>query len=320
MRILAGLLPVVFLLALVPPAAVLADNEIVVDDEAATVQITGVWATTAVTGGFVGHGYHFRVAGDGTNTFTWPFNGPAGAYEVFARWTGGPNRASNATYVVTGADGPSSVKVDQRAGGADWQSLGTFNFTSGAGQRVVLSDNANGVVIADAIRWLPSGSASTAPQAQTQTQTTDDPRFFSETQFRIDRDSFWDFFQKRGGVLTFGFPVSRNFTFFGCQTQFFQRVAMQQCGDAGVGTLNVLDAGLLPYNHFHGSTLPAPDPKLISSAPLPSQPDYATKAIDFVRANTPDTFNGEPVNFLTTFNTTVSVSDAFPQGDRKSVV
>ncbi|HEY1295101.1 MAG TPA: hypothetical protein VGJ60_18645 [Chloroflexota bacterium] len=321
MRILASLLPLALLLALVPPSAVLADDEIVVDDEAATVQTTGVWATTAVTSGFVGHGYHFRVAGNGTGTVTWPFKGPAGAYEVFARWTSGPNRASNATYVVTGADGPASAKVDQRTGGAAWQSLGTFNFSSGAGQSVVLSDNADGVVVADAIRWLPSGSASAAPPTltptpQTQTtQTTDDPRFFSETRFRIDRDSFWDFFQKRGGVRTFGFPVSRSFTFFGCQTQFFQRLAMQQCGDAGVGTLNVLDAGLLPYNHFHGSTLAPADPQLISSAPLPSQPDYATRATEFVRANTPDTFNGEPVNFLTTFNTTVSLSDAFPQGD-----
>src|SRR5262249_40352550 len=36
--------------------------------------------------------------------------------------------------------------------------------------------------------------------------------------------------------------------------------------------------------------------------------------IDFVRANTTDSFGGEPVNFLTTFNTTVSLTDAFPQG------
>jgi hypothetical protein len=87
MRFLAGLLPVVLLLALVPPAPVPADSEIVVDDEATTVQTTGVWATTAVSSGFVGHGYHFRVAGAGTNTLTWPFIGPFGANEADAiRW------------------------------------------------------------------------------------------------------------------------------------------------------------------------------------------------------------------------------------------
>src|SRR4051794_1013914 len=154
-----------------------------------------------------------------------------------------------------------------------------------------------------------SGATPSSAASPSATAASQDPRFFEQTHFRVDRDAFWDFFQKRGGVRTFGFPVSRSFTFFGCQTQFFQRIAMQQCGDAGVGTLNVLDAGLLPYDHFHGSTLPAADPTLIAAAPSPGDPDYATHAIDFVKANTPDIFDGQPVNFLTTFNSTVSLSE-----------
>jgi hypothetical protein len=302
MRIFAGLLSVLLLLA---PAArpALADGDIVLDDDASTVQTHGTWAVTSAASGYLGSAYHYHVAGDGSSTFTWPFAGPAGRYEVFARWTSGANHASNATYVVTGSAGAVPVSVDQRAGGGDWRSLGTFDFTSGPDQGVRLSDKADGIVVADAVRWTPGQAAS------------GDPRYFAETRFRIDRDAFWDFFQKRGGVRTFGFPVSRAFTFYGCQTQFFQRLAMQQCGDAGVGTLNVLDAGLLPYDHFHGSTVPPPDKNLIASAPLPSQPDYAAKAIDFVRANTPDTVGGEPVKFLTTFNSTVGLSDAFPQGN-----
>ena len=46
--------------------------------------------------------------------------------------------------------------------------------------------------------------------------------------YRDDRDAFWDFFQKRGGLRTFGYPVSRDFLFYGCTTQLFQRVAMQR--------------------------------------------------------------------------------------------
>jgi polysaccharide biosynthesis protein PslG len=310
MRILAGLLSVLCFLAPVARPA-LADNEIVLDDDAPSVQIHGTWAATAATSGYIGSGYHYRVAGDGTSTFTWPFSGPAGHYEVFARWTSGANRASNASYTVTSASGAATVTVDQRNGGGAWSSLGVFDFNGAADQAVRLTDKADGIVVADAVRWVPSQNASGATQSASGPA---DPRFFAETRFRIDSDAFWDFFQKRGGVRTFGFPVSRAFTFFGCQTQFFQRLAMQQCGDAGVGTLNVLDAGLLPYDHFHGSTVPAPDPKLIASAPLPSQPDYAAQAIDFVRANTPETFGGEPVHFLTTFNSTVSLSDAFPDG------
>ena len=90
---------------------------------------------------------------------------------------------------------------------------------------------------------------------------------------------------------------------------------MQQCGDQGVGTLNLLEEGLLPYTRISGSSLPAPDPALTAAAPLPSDPAYATRAIEFVRSNAPDTFDGEPVRFFETFSSTVSLSDAFPQGN-----
>ena len=54
-----------------------------------------------------------------------------------------------------------------------------------------------------------------------------DPRFFSQTNFRIDNDAFWDFFQHRGGVRTFGYPVSRQFQLDGFPVQIFQREVMQ---------------------------------------------------------------------------------------------
>src|SRR5690242_12558217 len=98
---------------------------------------------------------------------------------------------------------------------------------------------------------------------------------FSQTGFRIDRDSFWDYFTHRGGVLTFGYPVSRDFQFLGCTSQFFQRLIMQQCDGQGVGTLNLLDEGLLPYTKINGSTFPAPDAVLKAKTPLATDPNYA---------------------------------------------
>src|SRR5207302_8606315 len=177
--------------------------------------------------------------------------------------------------------------------------------------RVTLSDKADGIVVADAVRWVPVGAAPSVAAAP----NPPDSRFFDQTGYRIERDTFLDFFQKRGGLRSFGYPVSREFTLFGCQTQLFQRLAMQQCGDNGVGTLNVLEDGFLPYAHFQGSTVPAPDPALISAAPLPSDPAWGSKAIDFVRANAPETFDGEPVKFFSTFGSTVGLDDAFPQGN-----
>jgi len=46
--------------------------------------------------------------------------------------------------------------------------------------------------------------AQTAPQTSGQSS---DPRFLPQTNFRIDSDSFWNFFQQRGNVRTFGYPV-----------------------------------------------------------------------------------------------------------------
>src|SRR4051794_6318540 len=88
------------------------------------------------------------------------------------------------------------------------------------------------------------------------TAQSEDPRTFPQTGYRVDNDTYWDYFQRRGGVTTFGYPASHEFMFLGCATQFFQRLVMQRCGDGGVGTLNLLDAGLLPYTQMDGSTFP----------------------------------------------------------------
>ena len=130
MRILAGLCSLLLLLA--PAARPVFADDIVVDDAAPTVQVTGEWATSTVSSGFVGAGYRYRVAGDGSSSVTWPLpaSASAGTYEVFARWTSGPNRASNATYVVTHAAGTAAVTVDQRSISAVANSVGTPGSTA----------------------------------------------------------------------------------------------------------------------------------------------------------------------------------------------
>src|SRR3954451_17471326 len=99
-----------------------------------------------------------------------------------------------------------------------------------------------------------------------------DPRFFSQTGFRVDSDAFWDFFQKRGGVRTFGYPVSRQFKLDGFPVEIFQREVMQQWPDGSVHTLNLLDSGLLPYTKINGSTFPATDQSVIGATPTPNDP------------------------------------------------
>ena len=137
-----------------------------------------------------------------------------------------------------------------------------------------------------------------------------DPRLFAQTGFRIDRDSFYNYFAHRGGVATFGYPVSRDFQFEGCTSQFFQRLVMQQCGTQGVGTMNLLDEGLLPYTRMNGSTFPASDVTLTTAGPKPGDANYATAILAFVRQNASDSFDDQRVNFLSTFFNAISPSVA----------
>jgi hypothetical protein len=151
----------------------------------------------------------------------------------------------------------------------------------------------------------------TAPATSfAQTQSAVDPRTFIQTGYRVDRDAFWDYFSRRGGVITFGFPVSRDFQFEGCTVQFFQRIVMQQCGSNGVAPLNLLDDGLLPYTQMNGSTFPASDAGVTAATPKVGDSNYASTILSFVRSNAVDTFDGQPVNFQKTFFNTISASTA----------
>jgi hypothetical protein len=158
-----------------------------------------------------------------------------------------------------------------------------------------------------------TGTATPSPVAPTATPApiasppalVHDSRYFNETRFRIDDDAIYSYFNARGMVEAFGFPVSRTFTFLGCAVQIFQRQIAQRCGNT-VALMNVLDPEIFPYTRVNGSTFPAPDEQLKNSTPPVSSPTYATDIVTFVRNNAPDMFMGQPVNFGQTFFTTVS--------------
>lgn len=110
------------------------------------------WTVSTGAPGYYGANYQYAEAGTGERTATWNFTIPAtGTYEVFAWWAQSSNRATNAPYTIAHAGGTTTVRVDQTTNGGGWYSLGQFAFDAGAGS-VVLSNDANGIVIADAIR------------------------------------------------------------------------------------------------------------------------------------------------------------------------
>jgi len=144
-----------------------------------------------------------------------------------------------------------------------------------------------------------------------------DARYFPQTGFRIDNQTIWDYFMRRGGVATFGDPASRTFLFQGYPVQFFQRRIVQLGHQGQARLLNVLDPGLLAFSSFNFATVPAFDASLVVSAPSPSD---VSATLAFVQAHAPNTFQGQSVNFDETFINTVPPAVAFPAGGNPALV
>ncbi len=133
-----------------PPTAIVADNSSGTPGD--------TWPVSTSVAGYYGTNYQTHAAGTGTSSFAWTLNvATAGTYEVYARWTAHPNRATNAKYTVTHAAGQAAAVMNQQVNGASWQLIGTFSFDAGAAA-VSLSDEANGYVIADAVMLAPPGA------------------------------------------------------------------------------------------------------------------------------------------------------------------
>ncbi|HEY8743510.1 MAG TPA: hypothetical protein VIU62_10440 [Chloroflexota bacterium] len=176
--------------------------------------------------------------------------------------------------------------------------------------------------VASPTATITAVSTPTATAIATATPTSPhDSRYFAQTGFRVDNDTIWNYFNRRGGVGVpsgpFGYPTSRTFTLQGFTVQFFQRRIVQLDASGNARLLNLLDAGLLDYTGFNGSTFPAIDSGLISTVPDPAnQP----AVLAWVQQHAPNSVLNAPTNFLATFQTAVSAQVAFPTGGDPSLL
>lgn len=134
-----------------PPTVVVVDNS-----DLTAVTITGTWTVSTSTLGYYGGNYlHDGNASKGSMSVRYTPDLPvAGNYEVFARWTTGTNRATNAPIDIITASGTAPVQVNQQLNNGVWISLGIYSFNSGASGSVLISNaGTNGYVIADAVKF-----------------------------------------------------------------------------------------------------------------------------------------------------------------------
>jgi hypothetical protein len=163
---------------------------------------------------------------------------------------------------------------------------------------------------------LPKDPAARAEAGHTPASLNAD-RAFGQTGFAVVDATIWDYFTHRGGINTFGYPVSRAFVFEGMKTQFFQRRIVQLDASGRPRVLNLLDPGLMPYRSFGGAQLPGVDPTLVAAAPNPTD---GRAVLQFVRAHVPDALAGRPVGFFRTFSGSVPLTTAFPGGGDPSLL
>jgi hypothetical protein len=123
--------------------------------------VSGTWAAGTGVAGYYGANYVSHAAGTGSSVVRWrPAIPGDGRYEVRVSYTAASNRATNAPFTVNHAGGTDVVAVDQKVRGTtdlrtgEWTSLGVFTFSAGLDGTVELSDNADGFVVADAVRFV----------------------------------------------------------------------------------------------------------------------------------------------------------------------
>jgi len=111
------------------------------------------------------YGYGYSLPGDGQNKAIYrPTIGVAGNYEVFEwhGWLGGSpddiQEGTNVPFTITYTQGTKvSGTIDQSTNYGKWNSLGTYYFDKGTSGKVTLNNNANGIVIADAFKFVFRG-------------------------------------------------------------------------------------------------------------------------------------------------------------------
>jgi peptidoglycan/xylan/chitin deacetylase (PgdA/CDA1 family) len=116
------------------------------------------WNAATTTNGLYGaygSNYHYHSAGVGANTAKWtPLFDQGAVYEVYAWWTPAADRATTAKYRIEHKNGYAVVTVNQQNNGWGWKSLGQFDFPAGSSKSVYLTDDSNGIVVADAIKFV----------------------------------------------------------------------------------------------------------------------------------------------------------------------
>ncbi|MGB0761632.1 MAG: DUF1549 domain-containing protein [Rubripirellula sp.] len=152
-------------------------------------EVVGDWKSSTSVAHYVGADYiHDEQSDKGAKSVLYRAELPEPArYEVFATYSAGANRATKVPYRIKHANGETVVEINQRKQppvDALMQSLGVFEFAEKQDASVLLDTQGtdDGVVIADAIIWVPV--LNEAKEKVAQRQPADDAATGAEEEAR----------------------------------------------------------------------------------------------------------------------------------------
>ena len=143
---------------------------------------------------------------------------------------------------------------------------------------------------------------------------------FQETGFAVADGPIGTYFAARGGVRTFGPPVSNAFPLLGSTIQIFRDHVLKLEPNGAVTTVNLFALGAIPFRNVGGRIIPEVDPYLVATAPVPGTPDYAARVQAFIQETVPNQWENMPVGFHQAFVGTVRAEDALPNGGERALL
>ncbi len=138
-------------------ATVPEDNDVIVlDDTSPSVIVTGTWGYSTVDGRYGVSSRYDTSAEKGASSVRYtPSITSPGLYEVFVRWNSSGNRSQSTPIDINHIEGTSTVYVNQRENGGQWNSVGTHAFDVGTdGNVLIRTGGTTGLVVADAVLFM----------------------------------------------------------------------------------------------------------------------------------------------------------------------
>ncbi|MCC6442610.1 MAG: hypothetical protein IT210_04020 [Armatimonadetes bacterium] len=129
---------------------------ILFDDTDRAVKFTGRWLLAPGGGNyFQGARWAYKGEGEAEAVFI-PDLPRSGRYRVYAYFGPDPahDHASNAPVEIRSADGPVTKRIDLRPLKGQWVNLGSYRFAKGRKGSVIITNRADGNVLADAVKWV----------------------------------------------------------------------------------------------------------------------------------------------------------------------